>query len=1140
MKTGLCAVLLYFIMTTVMAAEVSTCSFTSSTGTYTPLTTETVLWSGIFDDGVSASITFPGIVIGSNTYFNLYVSSNGFITMGDPGPSNLLYNPISDAGSYGITVSPFGGDLVNAASGSPKISYNTNVNGETVIQWQDVRPFGTAYSTQRISFQVRLNPSTMAITFCYGGTIVTSASSSNYQVGLRGFTPLDYNNRKTLSNWSATSTGSSSTASCAFTQGISPANGLTYQFLPCPVVNPYPYKENFDASASLPSCWANVNTAGTSLPGTWDWQSIGINPVCSPHSESGMARFNSWNYGVSTTGILASEQFYPAGDPFEVHFWMYRNNGHSTAGDLVNVYYNGYPNTSGATLIGTVHRSSSLSPTVAVANSWYEYVFNIPSGTYGGTFIVFEGVSAYGENIFIDDVKVKPVFTCPSGSTPEAEICGTSTNDGCSMATPAFEPISNGETKCGTIFENANLFDSDWYKFTVAEKTDITLSGLAEFPLAITCKTWPCNLSQVVSSAVGPAYSQVTTEAILDPGTYVAYVTTTSGELNPCGEDNKYYLAMSGVPCPLRQIPFSESFDGSEFAPPCWQNVSAGTGSSTFWEQQAIGFYPNCWPHSGAAMAMFASYTLAPGTAALLITPQIAMPSDQYEVHFWMFRDGSTSYLTYPDKVNVYYNTIPGKTGATMLGTVNRSSSLPPAVSTPNLWYEYTYNVPAGSSGNAYFIFEGVSQYGNNIYLDDVNVRAVFNCPAGSTAEAEPCGTDLNGGCNLTPPAFEPIGMGSTKCGTTWYSSTYRDTDWYSFTLSQKTLVTLSGYAEFPAVINLTNAPCPNTTIKTANGQAGTLITTSATLNPGTYYAWIGSSSASDYIQCGDNNRYWISLTGITCFPPSGVAVSAVGATTATLSWSAASPAPSGGYQYEVRTGGAAGSGSAGLILTGTTLPGVLSVLVSGLTPNTDYNVYVRSGCGGSSYSSWTNSVQFTTPNLALNSVVQTVVLSGQANCYDALQTITVAGGGTAFVILSGGSASMVAGQKISYLPGTVIFNGGYLHGYIAPQGPFCTTGPAKSLTDDETGIPSATGQPSFSIYPNPTTGDFILEQKSGKTGDKITVEIFGIQGKKVLTGEMTGERKHNFSLGGIPAGMYFVKVESSDYIETIKLIKGR
>ena len=134
MKTGLCAVLLYFIMTTVMAAEVSTCSFTSSTGTYTPLTTETVLWSGIFDDGVSASITFPGIVIGSNTYFNLYVSSNGFITMGDPGPSNLLYNPISDAGSYGITVSPFGGDLVNAASGSPKISYNTNVNGETVIQ----------------------------------------------------------------------------------------------------------------------------------------------------------------------------------------------------------------------------------------------------------------------------------------------------------------------------------------------------------------------------------------------------------------------------------------------------------------------------------------------------------------------------------------------------------------------------------------------------------------------------------------------------------------------------------------------------------------------------------------------------------------------------------------------------------------------------------------------------------------------------------------------------------------------------------------------------------------------------------------------------------------------------------------------
>ncbi|CAN1566473.1 IPT domain containing protein [Flavobacteriaceae bacterium] len=88
---------------------------------------------------------------------------------------------------------------------------------------------------------------------------------------------------------------------------------------------------------------------------------------------------------------------------------------------------------------------------------------------------------------------------------------------------------------------------------------------------------------------------------------------------------------------------------------------------------------------------------------------------------------------------------------------------------------------------------------------------------------------------------------------------------------------------------------------------------------------------------------------------------SAITSTTATLSWKAATPAPSGGYEWEVRTSGAGGSGPSGLTASGSTAAGILTTNVTGLTPNTTYYYYVRNSCGGSIYSTWASSNSFTT-----------------------------------------------------------------------------------------------------------------------------------------------------------------------------------
>ncbi|MEI7982717.1 MAG: T9SS type A sorting domain-containing protein, partial [Bacteroidota bacterium] len=167
---------------------------------------------------------------------------------------------------------------------------------------------------------------------------------------------------------------------------------------------------------------------------------------------------------------------------------------------------------------------------------------------------------------------------------------------------------------------------------------------------------------------------------------------------------------------------------------------------------------------------------------------------------------------------------------------------------------------------------------------------------------------------------------------------------------------------------------------------------------------------------------------------------------------------------------------------------------------------------------------------------------NGETNCYNASQTITVAGNETTFTVQNGGSATMIAGQNILYLPNTTVQSGGYMWGYIAPSGPYCVN-PSIPVVVNEEKIIEATKsvskeQSSIKIYPNPTTGNFILELPLDIQTEKVQVEVYGIWGKKVLTTTLNGERKHEFSLSDKPTGVYFIRLVSGDKTETLKIIK--
>ena len=112
--------------------------------------------------------------------------------------------------------------------------------------------------------------------------------------------------------------------------------------------------------------------------------------------------------------------------------------------------------------------------------------------------------------------------------------------------------------------------------------------------------------------------------------------------------------------------------------------------------------------------------------------------------------------------------------------------------------------------------------------------------------------------------------------------------------------------------------------------------------------------------------------------------------------------------------------------------------------------------------------------------------------------------------------------------------------GKIAPNGPWCSSAKMTEVPAGSAEPTLATETVAFTLYPNPTNGNFTLVQKGDLTYGNVKVEVFSMNGAKVLTESMIGQKKHEFRFAGMPNGLYFVKVVADDYVETIKLVKTR
>ncbi|MFN8165954.1 MAG: HYR domain-containing protein [Bacteroidia bacterium] len=240
-------------------AAVSNYGFSQSSGTYSTVSTGTTLGSTSSDEQVfisstsgttpsGTSVSGTGFSIGftfnynGTNYSNFAVSTNGFIVLGNgtfsiAGNSSGFTTPISSSQTTGLvsTISGFGMDLQGQSGSTLRYAtIGSSPNRTLVVQWAGFRRYNT--SGENINFQIRLNETTNIVEVVYGSYTISGSTVKTAEIGIRGTTNADYNNRLITSGtntWSTSYDGTANSSTCDLKNTLVPSSGQTYKWNPC-------------------------------------------------------------------------------------------------------------------------------------------------------------------------------------------------------------------------------------------------------------------------------------------------------------------------------------------------------------------------------------------------------------------------------------------------------------------------------------------------------------------------------------------------------------------------------------------------------------------------------------------------------------------------------------------------------------------------------------------------------------------------------------------------------------------------------------------------------------------------------------------------------------------------------------------
>ncbi|MGV8039660.1 MAG: hypothetical protein AB2L07_06140 [Thermoanaerobaculaceae bacterium] len=510
--------------------------WSQTTGTYTEITGGTQVTTSC-DDTSYNNITLPFTFTYDGTaYTAVSIQCNGFIAMG--ATVSTSYTPISTGTSNNVIVAIGEDQQTNAADSEIRYeTLGTTPNQVFVIQWKNFRHYGATGDIR--NYQIRLYETSNLVQVVYG-SFTQNATNRVCQVGLRGASNTDFNNRASTGAWTASTAGATNAATMALTTNSVPPSGLTWDWTVIPpspsfvtstksapaqvavgdpiaytvsivnsgtapastatMVDPIPAGTTYVAgsvtggasydSGSNSITWAGTVAVGATVtitfsvdtdgaacgetvvneatlddpglaggpvtksastelvsatpsplngfedaafpptgwtetivndPGTdpdWTRETAGTYPTIAPHGGTAMARFNSYSCPANASARLWTNALDLSGSVAPaVVFWMSHDTGYSGNADRVQVQVS----LNGTTWVDV--GAPILRYDAAYATpGWGEHVVVLPAGTnVNGVFIGFLGISAYGNNFYLDDTALaEGWYPCPYTSlTPD-------------------------------------------------------------------------------------------------------------------------------------------------------------------------------------------------------------------------------------------------------------------------------------------------------------------------------------------------------------------------------------------------------------------------------------------------------------------------------------------------------------------------------------------------------------------------------------------------------------------------------------------------------------------------------------------------------------------------------------------------
>ena len=212
-----------------------------------------------------------------------------------------------------------------------------------------------------------------------------------------------------------------------------------------------------------------------------------------------------------------------------------------------------------------------------------------------------------------------------------------------------------------------------------------------------------------------------------------------------------------------------------------------------------------------------------------------------------------------------------------------------------------------------------------------------------------------------------------------------------------------------------------------------------------------------------------------------------------------------------------------------------------------DFKVRVS---GVTHFGTWDKSDQYFTISAsgppAYDTIQNETIANGETQCFNASNTITVAGQNTTVDVNSDGEATFIAGNKIVFNPGFHSHLGSYCDAHITLTSDYCSQQQSIPSTNHDTGVAS-NGKSSniydkpdtvlnTKVYPNPTTGSFTVDFLGKETTADIIVLNF--QGNEARNVKCENQNAVDIDISHLTGGMYVVVIKTSDKVITKKVVK--